>query len=184
MPAIAPVAAPAARRPAARIALVLACLAPAGFAVAQTCAAPSQIAANTAYAFDTCQGDSSLQLACGVFPLAGPATVVELHLPYPAGSISVQSMRSDYEPYAFLVHADCDGSAPCSAGVFSPPGSIGLIDLSLLDSGRYYLVIAAADGTNGTACGPILVSADLTPAQEALMQEGVFRSGNAPLWAK
>lgn len=182
MPAIAPVAASAALRLAACITPALACLAPAGLAFAQSCAAPLQIAANTAYAFDTCQDDSSLQLACGVFPLAGPATVVELHLPYPAGTISVQSMQSDYEPYAFLMHADCDGNAPCSAGAFSPPGSIGLIDLSPLDSGRYYLVIAAAGGTNGASCGAVLVSADLTAAQETLVQEGVFRGGNAPLW--
>lgn len=182
MPADHPPAAPAARRLAARITLVLACLVPAGAATAQTCAAPLQITANTAYAFDTCQGDSSLLLACGVFPLGGPATVVGLDLPYPGGSISVQSMQASYEPYAFLLHADCNAGAPCSAAAFSPAGSIGLIDLSPLDSGRYYLVIAAAQGTNGTSCGPVLVSASVTPEQEALIQEGVFRSGNAPFW--
>lgn len=154
----------------------------AGHAAAQTCAAPWAITANSPSAFDTCQGESSLVLACGVVPLAGPATVVALHLPYPAGSISVQSLDANYAPMAFLFHEQCDSDAPCSAAAWIPPDSTGTIDLSALDSGNYLLVIAADRDTIGASCGPVLVTANVTPEQQALFNEGVFHSGNAPIW--
>lgn len=154
----------------------------AGHAAAQTCASPSAITSNTPTMFDTCQGESSLVLACGVVPLAGPATVVRLDLPYPEGHVSIQSMDANYAPAAFLFHARCDNDAPCSAVAWSSAGSVGMIDLSPLDSGGYFLVIAADANTPGASCGPVLVTADVTPEQQALLEEGIFHNGNAPLW--
>jgi|GEM_PF-1759259 len=160
-------------------ALAAGVLAPGGHALAQTCAAPALLSANTVYMFDTCQGETQLLLACGLVPLAGPATVVKLDLTYPAGEISIQSGNAAYAPAAFLLRADCNGYAPCSAAAWVDP--VGSIDLSSVESGRYYLVIAA-DGTSPVACGPVMVTAFLTPEQEALGLDGIFRSGTAPIW--
>jgi hypothetical protein len=59
----------------------VACARVAGHAAARTCAAPWTLQASTAITFDTREGASSLVLSCGAFPLAGPATMVLLHLP-------------------------------------------------------------------------------------------------------
>ncbi|MBA8887561.1 hypothetical protein FHW12_001775 [Dokdonella fugitiva] len=159
-----------------------ACALSCGHAAAQTCASPSAITSNTPIAFDTCQGESSLALACGVVPLAGPATIVRLDLPYPEGRVSIQSMDANYAPTAFLFHARCADDAPCSAAAWSGPGTAGTIDLSPLDSGAYFLVVAADANAPGASCGQIVVTADVTPAQQALVEEGIFHSGSAPLW--
>lgn len=148
-------------------------------ALAQTCAAPAVLLANTAYMFDTCQGETQLQFACGVIPLAGPAVVVKLDLAYPAGEISIQSANADYAPTAFLLRADCDNYAPCSAAAWVNPA--GSIDLSTVESGRYYLIVAA-DEAAPTTCGPVMVTVLRTPEQEALRLDGVFRSDIAPIW--
>ena len=160
-------------------ALAAGVLAPGGHALAQTCAAPAQLSANTVYIFDTCQGETQLQLACGVFPLAGPATVASLDLPYPAGEISIQSQWGGFTPDAFLLRTGCDIDAPCSAAAWINP--TGSIDLSSVESGRYFLVVAA-DATSTIACGPVTITVLLTPEQEALQLDGVFRSGIAPIW--
>jgi hypothetical protein len=161
---------------------VAACALGAGPAAAQTCASPSAIASNMPTVFDTCQGESSLVLACGVIPLAGPATVVGLNLPYPEGDISIQSMDANYAPTAFLLRARCANDAPCSAVAWSPAGIAGSIDLSSLDSGSYFLVIAADANASGASCGPVLVTANVTTEQQALFKEGIFHSGSAPIW--
>jgi hypothetical protein len=153
---------------------------PATSALAQTCATPMAISANTAFVTTTCNGDTSLQLACGVIPLAGPATVVDVNLPYPSGSITIQSLDVNYQPTAFLLHADCDDSAPCSDAVDASIG--GTIDLSTLDSGHYFLVVAASEPAPGANCGAVSITVNLTPEQEAGMLDGVFRSGSAPIW--
>ena len=160
--------------------LAAGCLASTGMALAQSCQAPLAIPPNTVYAFDTCQGGSSLLLACGVIPLAGPATVFDLQLPYPLGLVSLQSLDNNFQPTAFLLHADCSNDAPCSAVIQA--GSGELIDLSTLDSGHYFLVVTASANTLGSACGAAAVTATVTPGQEAGMLEGVFRSGIRPLW--
>lgn len=148
-------------------------------ALAQTCAAPGVLTANTVHLFDTCQGETSLVVACGIVDLAGPATVVRLDLPYPVGEISIQTGNADYQPFAFLLRADCDGHAPCQAAAWINP--VGSIDLSAIESGRYFLVVAA-DRASPATCGPVSVVAHLTPEQAALGFDGVFRSGNAPIW--
>lgn len=149
---------------------------------AQTCASPWAVAANTTYAFDTCQGDTSLSLACGVIPLAGAATVVSLDLPYPAGSVSVQSMDANYSPTAFLLRASCNSGASCSDAVAASPGTVGTIDFSRLDSGRYFLVVAADANAGGASCGHVAVTVHVTPEQEELMRQGVFRDRILPVW--
>jgi len=171
-----------AHRLSACIALASLCMASSDPSRAQTCTVPAAITANTSYVFDTCQGESSLAFVCGALPLAGPAAVVLLDMHYPLGSVLVRSLDAGFEPYAFVLHADCDGSAPCSAGTPASPGAGGTIDLPALDSGRYYLVIAATQGTPGAPCGLVQVYAAVTPEQDDLLQEGLFRADIAPLW--
>jgi hypothetical protein len=163
-------------------ALAAGLLASAGPTIAQTCATPWAIMSNTAYTFDTCQGETNLVLACGVIPLAGRATVVGLNLPYPAGSVSVLSLDANYQPMAFLLRASCSDSATCADVVMPGPGMVGTINFSSLDSGSYFLVVAADANTTGISCGHIFVTANVTPEQEGLMYEGVFRSGMTPIW--
>lgn len=151
-------------------------------AFAQTCPVPALLSANVTQAFDTCQGDSGLAFVCGLFPLAGPATVVRLELPYPVGEISVQSMDAGFQPSAFLLQARCRGDVPCSAVAGTGPGSTGAINLSAIDSGSYFLVVAAADFAEGAGCGHVAVTANISTEQEVLERDGVFRSGSAQVW--
>jgi hypothetical protein len=149
--------------------------------LAQMCSAPAVIGPNTSNVFDTCQGDHELVLACGIFPLDGPATVILLDLPYPVGEVSAQSLDINFQPTMFLLQAECNDSAPCNAVARSGPGSPATIDLSTIDSGRYFLVVAAYGNAGPLSCGPVNVTATLTADQEALETEGVFRAGNAPI---
>lgn len=162
--------------------VALAAWVPAAPALAQTCTTPTVIPANSERLFDTCEGETDLAFACDVVPLAGPATIVLLDLPYPAGHVSIRSLDIDFQPMAFLLRADCDGHAPCSAGARADADGNIDIDLSPLDSGRYFLAIAAAGTPTGSTCGHVAVTATVTPEQDALMREGVFRSGSAPIW--
>jgi hypothetical protein len=160
------------------IALVAGLLALSGAsALAQTCAAPIVPFANTMHSINTCDGDTSLPLVCGAFPLSGPATIFDLYLPYPAGFITMVP-DGNFDPVAFLLQAPCSESAPCydSADAYSSP-----IDLSTLDSGHYLLVVTASE-FSPMSCGVVSVWFDLTPEQEAGMLDGVFRSGSAPIW--
>lgn len=163
-------------------AVALAAWVPAVPALAQTCTTPMVIPANSERLFDTCEGETDLALACDVVPLAGPATIVLLDLPYPAGHVSIRSLDIGFQPMAFLLRADCDGHAPCSAGAGAGTDGNIDIDLSPLDSGRYFLAISVAGTSTGPACGHVAVTATVTPEQDALMREGVFRGGSAPIW--
>ncbi len=144
-------------------------------ALAQTCAAPIAPMANTTYAFDTCTGDINLQLVCGIFALSGPATVFDLNLPYPAGTVTMQSMNVNFVPDAYLIRMPCNGMSPCYAATDAT------IDLSTLDSGHYLLVVTASQVSQST-CGQAMVTFNLTTEQQAGMLEGVFRSGGTPIW--
>jgi hypothetical protein len=155
---------------------------PAHGTLAQSCSAPAVLSPNTSYVFDTCQGDRDLVLACGVFPLAGPATVVQLDLPYPVGEVQVQSLDIGFQPAVFLLQAACRNDAPCNAVATTGPGRAGVIDLSTIDSGNYFLVIAAEGSAGDPACGPVNVGVYVTADQGELESEGMFRSGNAPIW--
>lgn len=171
---------PPAALPLARL-LAAAALMLAGPAGAQTCAVPISPMANTTRAVDTCQGDASLQLACGVMPLNGPALVVRLDLPYPAGRINV-APSIGFSPTAFLLRGRCHQDAPCDFA--APPDQSMPIafDLSTLDSGTYFLVIAPASGTDGAVpCGIVWLTSSIDPAADAALQQGVFHSNFMPV---
>ena len=142
---------------------------------AQICAAPAVLAVNAPIVLDTCQGDSGLVVACGLFPLTGPAAVVRLPLPYPAGLVSAQSLTAGYDPVLFLLRSHCDNSAPCGMAVDSGI-VVDTMDLTDVDSGDYFLAIAPMDFNSGP-CGQVMVTYSMTPEQQALALEGVFRGG-------
>lgn len=151
-----------------------------GPAGAQTCAAPSVLTVNESSFFNTCLSDSSLVLACGAFPLNGPAVVIRMPLPYPTGQISVQSLSVGYDPALFLLRSQCGNSAPCGYAVDSGI-VVDTLDLAQVDTGDYFLAIAPISFESGS-CGQILVTHSMTPQQQALARDGVFRSGiSAPL---
>ncbi len=170
-------------RPGIPLALAAFALSPAGSATAQSCAAPLVLAANTLHVLDTCDGDPGVPLACGGLFLTGPAAIVDLDVPYPAGRIVVQQHDVHYEPVVFLFRADlpCAGNAPCPAADWVGPGHPGVIDLATVDSGHYRLAIATDLPPPWHACGHVLVTWQVTPEQQALMHEGVFRGGNTPI---
>jgi hypothetical protein len=147
----------------------------AGEAGAQVCAAPAVLTVNTPILLDTCQGDSGLVVACSLFPLTGPAAVVRLPLPYPAGLVSVQSLTTGYDPVLFLLRSHCDNSAPCGMAVDSGI-VVDTMDLTDVDSGDYFLAIAPMD-FNSSPCGQVMVTYSMTPEQQALAHDGVFRGG-------
>ena len=158
-----------------RAMLVVGACTAAPMAVAQSCAAPAQLTPNTSQWLDTCQGETGLVLACNVFPLYGRAAIVRMELPYPAGLLEVQSMTVGYDPAMFLLRAACNNSAGC--GYATNSGTVvDTMDLALVDSGGYFLAIATPyPGTPD--CGQVLVTYWLTPEQQALLQDGVFRGG-------
>jgi hypothetical protein len=155
--------------------LVLGAAMVAADASAQTCAAPLALAANTSTVLDTCQGDSTLLAVCSLFALSGPAAVMHLPLPYPTGSVTVQSLTVGYDPALFLLHARCDGSAACGAAVDSGVVT-DTMDLSGVDSGDYFLAIAPMDFAS-ISCGQVMVTYGMTAEQQALALDGVFRGG-------
>jgi len=144
-------------------------------ASAQTCAAPLALVANTSTVLDTCQGDGTLVAVCSMFPLTGPAAVVRLPLPYPTGSVSVQSLTAGYDPALFLLRSHCDSSAACGTAVDSGVVT-DTMDLSGVDSGDYFLAIAPIDFASLT-CGQVMVTYGMTAEQQALALDGVFRGG-------
>lgn len=166
------------RRP-ARVGRACLALAAAGFAVAglaraQTCAAPLPLAANAPQWLDTCRGDLSLTQVCGLFALQGRAGVLRVELPYPMGTLTVRSLAPGYDPSLFLLRGACNGSAPCAA--LAETGiETDTLDLSQIDSGGYYVVIAPLL-PDLISCGQVQVTHHLTPAQQALMADGIFRS--------
>lgn len=163
--------------------LAAAGLALAAPAVAQVCAAPMHLTPNVVTFFDTCQGERFLPLACtNLFPLAGPALVVRLDLPYPAGTITVQQ-ASVFDPSVFLLRAQCTGDAPCSAMVDAyPPGLPRILDLSGIDSGGYFMLVAGMAGSpENASCGLVHVLWSVSADDLVRMNEGIFRSGNAPV---
>lgn len=149
-----------------------------GQAGAQTCAAPSVLTVNESTFFNTClSGDNSLVVACGMFALTGPALVIRMPLPYPIGQISVQSASAGYDPALFLLRAQCGNNAPCGYAVDS--GSVvDTLDLAQVDSGDYLLAIAPFH-FESSSCGQILVTHSMTPQQQALARDGVFRGGTS-----
>lgn len=148
--------------------------------VAQTCAAPLAIAPNTPYFIDTCLADSSLVLACQMFALLGPAGIVRLNLPYPAGTLVVTPMTVDYDPALFLQQWQCGNSAWCGAAVDDVfQGGTESMDLSGVDSGEYFLAISTWYDPGAAPCGRVTVSYNLTPEQQALVNDGVFRGGTS-----
>jgi hypothetical protein len=156
----------------------------AGAAVAQTCAAPTVLAANQTYIVDTCQGDSFLQLACGVVPLTGRAAIMQLSMPYPGGGVTVQSIDAGYDPAVFLIRAKCDAFAECDAVVWEgPSGTTNDVPLFEVDSGVYFVAVAPTVTTPGNAsCGHVLVTWSFNLGDGGFLHEGIFRSGIAPIW--
>lgn len=154
--------------------VVGACVA-APVAVAQSCAAPSPLTPNTSQWLDTCQGETGLVLACNVVPLYGRAAIVRMDLPYPVGLLEVQSTTVGYDPALFLLRSTCNNTAGC--GYASNSGTVlDTMDLAVVDSGSYFLAIATPyPGTPD--CGQVVVTYRLTPEQQALLQDGVFRDG-------
>lgn len=171
-----------ARRSRVPIGLLLAAFASAPLlvadAAAQSCAAPLNIAPNTPYVFDTCSGDVGLSVACGMFALTGPAGIVHLSLPYPAGTLLVTPFSATYDPALFLLQTRCGSAAWCGAVVDdAPQGGSESMALGDVDSGEYYLAISTWYDPTAAACGPVMISYELMPEQQALANDGVFRSG-------
>lgn len=158
---------------------LLACLSIASIkeAGAQICAMPATLTVNSTQWFDTCQGESSLVLACGTISLYGPAVIVHMPLPYPIGRISVQTLFGNFDPAIFMLRSECSNSASC--GQFADTGLlVDTLDLATLDSGDYFLAIAPPNPSVGN-CGQILVTYSMTAAEAALAQEGLFRGGGS-----
>ncbi|HET8897568.1 MAG TPA: hypothetical protein VFN09_02125 [Rhodanobacteraceae bacterium] len=167
-------------------ALVAACLFLAAHAAgAQQCAVPQSLAPNTAISLDTCAGDQELHLACGsALELYGPAAVFQLDLPYPAGTLNLQPVAFAFSPALLVMQAPCSGLSPCYAAAMSPPGTGSSVDLSGLDSGSYFVVVAPLDGVPGPGnCGPAFLLWDVLPDDLPLLGEGMFRAGYAPVWS-
>lgn len=156
----------------------------AGPAHAQSsCAVPLQLVPNTAYPLDTCRGERQLATACHWNePLPGPVAIVQFDLPYPAGAVSVQSTLDRTDLY--LMRERCSGTAFCSVRSGSDVlGAAASIDFSTIDSGRYFLAIATWQGfAAGDDCGLVWATWNVSPEQETLLRNGVFRGGNAPVW--
>lgn len=146
-----------------------------GQAGAQVCAVPLSLAPNTPTWINTCQGEQGIVIACALFPLRGPAGVVRMSLPYPVGTVTAQSINGDYDPSVFMLRSQCSNNAGCGMMVDSGP-VVDTLNLSELDSGEYFMVIAPYYFTS-SACGQVIVTYNLTPAQQALMLDGVFRGG-------
>lgn len=142
---------------------------------AQTCASPSLLTVNTSQWLNTCQGDGGLVIACYSFALTGPAGVMRIQLPYPVGQLSVQSMSVGYDPVLFLMHSQCSSSASCGTIVDSGI-VIDTLDLAEVDSGNYFLTIAPIH-FDSSPCGWVIATYSLTPQQQALALDGVFRGG-------
>lgn len=142
---------------------------------AQTCASPPLLAVNTPQWLNTCQGDSGLVMACHLFALTGPAGVMRIQLPYPVGLLSVQSMTAGYDPAFFLLRSQCSNSAFC--GMAADSGIVvDTLNLSEVDSGDYFLGIAPIH-FDSIPCGQVIVTHSMTPQQQALTLEGLFRGG-------
>lgn len=163
--------APAIRRTVACLALGMAAIPQAG--LAQTCAAPQVVLANTATFINTCTGTTALQTACGFVPLNGPAAVLLVQLGYPAGTIAVTPQNVGFDPVLFLMQGQCNGNAACADAVDSyGPGMSETLSLNNKDSGTYFLGI----GTMGfdVACGNVMIYADV-PME--VVNDGLFRGG-------
>ena len=174
------IAARAMRRAATGVLLIAFASAPflAADAAAQSCAAPLSVAPNTPYLFDTCSGDVGLRVACGMFELTGPAGIVRLDLPYPTGTLVVTPFSATYDPALFLLQARCNGTAWCGAVADdAPQGGSESLDLGAVDSGEHYLAIGTWYDPTAAPCGPVMISYNLTPEQQALANDGLFRSG-------
>lgn len=143
---------------------------------AQSCAAPTPLVANGMQFVNTCFGDASLVAACwSTFALAGRAGVLTLSLPYPAGTITVTPQNVGYDPAVFLLPMRCNSTAGCATAVDSSgPGVSESVSLSRVDSGNYYLVIAPLQPAL-VDCGQVMVSYGVTPQQQGLIAEGLFR---------
>lgn len=148
----------------------------AGNAAAQSCAAPAPLIANGTQFLNTCNGDASLLTACwSTFALAGRAGVLSLSLPYPAGTLTVTPQNVGYDPAVFLLPSRCNNEAGCAAAVDDAgPGSSETLSLDRIDSGDYYLVIAPLQPSL-VDCAQVMVSYSVTPQQQGLVAEGLFR---------
>jgi hypothetical protein len=146
---------------------------------AQVCTASAPLPVNQTLFIDTCQqGDIGLQFVCGFEQLSGPALEFQVNVPYPMGQIQVQSANVDFDPVAFLIRGQCKSDAPCDAADYSAvPGAIRTIDLSKLDSGTYFLVVAPIASSSSSACGPVTITWSANLGDESIMQEGIFRGG-------
>lgn len=156
------------------IALLLSLLT--GNAIAQSCAAPTPLIANGTQFLNTCNGDASLLTACwSTFALAGRAGVLSLALPYPAGTLTVTPQNVGYDPALFLLPSRCNNTAGCAAAIDDVgPGSSETLSLDRIDSGNYYLVIAPLQPSL-VDCAQVMVSYSVTPQQQGLIAEGLFR---------
>ena len=155
------------------VAIVSSIGAMADHAAAQTCAAPAPLTPNTPQFINTCSGEN-LGFAC-LSKLEGPAGIAQMTLPYPVGELTVQSLTGGYDPALFLLRSECSSSAFCAWAVDSGI-DVDTLDLAQVDSGDYFLVIAPAYPVT-PSCGVVAVTVHLTPEQEALMLDGVFRAG-------
>ncbi len=143
---------------------------------AQSCAAPTPLVANGTQFVNTCSGDASLVATCwSTFALAGRAGVLSLSLPYPAGTITVTPQNVSYDPAVFLLPIRCNSTAGCATAVDSVgPGLGESLGLGSVDSGNYYVVVAPLQPSL-VDCGQVMVSYSVTPQQQGLIAEGLFR---------
>ncbi len=153
---------------------------------AQVCANPQILISHSDNILNTCIGDTTLTYVCGSIPLGGPAAVALLEMSYPIGWLHIQPMDSNFLPIAVLLNAQCSGDAGCIAAVFdTQPGGMLDIDLSAIDSGRYFLVIAPPlEFSWPPSCGEVSISWYVESQQEPLLGNGIFRSGITPFWAQ
>ncbi len=145
---------------------------PLGDTRAQTCPLPATLTPNVPAWFNACTGGNDIMLACGLFPLTGPTTVVRMPLPYPTGRLVVQSLTPGYEPAMFLQRSPCNNTSPCGYA------ALDTMNLASVDSGDYFLVVGPIY-PESAACGQIFITHQLTPQEQELAADGVFRGGNS-----
>lgn len=144
---------------------------------AQTCAMPIHLT-DAPIVVNTCMADANFPYVCGFLPLIGPAAVVSLHLPYPNGSLQVQSLSAALAADAFLLRGPCHPDTFCvAADDANGPNGAAIIELDGLDSGDYLLVVGPSMGNPDNACGPVAVSWLANPAPPL---DGLFRGNFTP----
>ncbi|WP_306582467.1 hypothetical protein [Dokdonella sp.] len=88
-----------------------------------------------------------------------------------------------FNPAAMPLPTQCDRDAACGGVAFEPqPGAVLDMAACTLDSGNYFRVLALpADSSGPPLCGHVSVSWLLDEQDAPLVNEGIFRSGIAPV---